>query len=121
MGWQCLLTVLMLLALRASFLHPSRRKCWIVTQAVSPPPPGGPSVLTWGTLLSLVPHTDRHVPVSLPGAAGRPLSVAREPSPELLRGPQSYPWGCWEWLPSSGPADDQSSLGSVAHGAEWLC
>lgn len=80
-------------------------------------------MLASGTLLPSVPDTDRHVPVSLPGAAGQPLSVAREPSPELLRGPSELPpgGGGWEELPSSRPADDQSSLGSVAHGAEWLC
>lgn len=77
-------------------------------------------MLAWGTLFPSVPDTDHHVPVSLPGAAGQPLSVAREPGPELLWGPSELPPRGWERLPSSGPADDQSSLGSVNCGAEWL-
>lgn len=44
------------------------------------------------------------------------------PARSCSGGPLSYPrGGGWEELPSSRPADDQSSLGSVAHGAEWLC
>ena len=101
-----------MVALRVCFLHPKQIQVLDFNPDLASP--------RQCPLCADVGHT---VPLSLTqtstcqtflGLQARPVSVAREPSPQWLRRACELPPEAWEQLLSGRPADDPSSLGSAA-------